>query len=277
MGLAGGSSETATARAVVMDALRDGRAAVLAAEQAVLATGSVGAVHRLRNAWRQLRGGLWLMARLQPSTDLERLRREAGHAARLLADVRGWDVFLETALPDAIADAARQQRQAAITQARIEMRSARFQCLHDDLSGWIDSPDRARPLLARPDPPLADFAAAALARLHRRVLRRGRHFRALDIDQRHRLRLAAKKLRDVVRIFDPVPGLNRKGRRGMRRLTALLDGLGKARDRLAEPVLLARLVLAALPVQPRPGDERALRKAWRAFRKQPPPWFRKSG
>ncbi len=280
----------------ILAVVREGHEAVLAAERDVLATGDAEAIHGLRNGWRALRAALWLMARLRPSAELGRLRDEAGHAAAKLAAVREWDVFIAETLPaafgrraatphfEAIAKAAKRRRTLALANARRALRSVRSQRLHHDLAVWIESADRAAE--ADDDPRLADFAAETRARLHRRTRKRGRHFGSLDTEALHRLRLAAKRLRDVGAIFDRLPGLDKAGRRGRRRLAALLTALGRSRDRAAAGVLAAPLMTGragsggGFPVErvrDRQGEARALRDAWRGFRDAPARCFRPAG
>ncbi len=97
------------------------------------------------------------------------------------------------------------------------------------------------------------------------------------------MRLAAKRLRDVAAIFEPLLGLGKAGRRGRRRLAALLAGLGHLRDTAAAGELAAPLVTGragaggGFPVRrghQQRDDARALRDAWRGFRDAPPRWFR---
>jgi CHAD domain-containing protein len=110
------------------------------------------------------------------------------------------------------------------------------------------------------------------------VKKRGRHFAALDQDHRHRLRLAAKLLRDGARIFAADPGIGKRGRRGLLHLSTLLDGLGHARDLFSEPALLAQVqsrgpMLCVRAVSADNG--RALCGAWHDFEKAPLPWLKR--
>ena len=54
------------------------------------------------------------------------------------------------------------------------------------------------------DQPLTQFAAAALAKAHRRLLKRGRNFETLSQEKRHNVRIALKKLRYALDFFGGV-------------------------------------------------------------------------
>ena len=59
--------------------------------------------------------------------------------------------------------------------------------------------------------PAVDFARNALSALHKRVLKRGKKFEKLSVADRHRVRIAVKKMRYGVEFFgDLFPGKAQK-------------------------------------------------------------------
>ena len=68
--------------------------------------------------------------------------------------------------------------------------------------GWRNEIDsEALAVLSQPMPALA---GKILSRLHRKALKRGAHFRQLDIDAQHDLRIDLKKLRYAAEFFLPL-------------------------------------------------------------------------
>jgi triphosphatase len=96
--------------------------------------------------------------------------------------------------------------------------------------------------LAMFDEPTASFAARTLSELHRKVLKRGRHFRHLTPEARHKLRLAVKKLRYAADFFLTALGHRRIGKHYLRRLGQPQDQLGRYNDMAVTEHFVERLV-----------------------------------
>ena len=127
-----------------------------------------------------------------------------------LGPARDWDVFAETtvtrlvaAAPDVDLDGLREavERQRKSSYAALQTVLADPRCSRFLLSlghlverrGWRNEIDsEALAVLSQPMPTLAD---KILARLHRKALKRGAHFRQLNTDAQHDLRIDLKKLR----------------------------------------------------------------------------------
>jgi len=75
---------------------------------------------------------------------------------------------------------------------------------------------------------LPQFATAAMARQHSRVVKRGRHIEKLAFEDLHRLRIAVKRLRYSAEFFLPLAP--KKARNYVRALSALQDLLGRFND-----------------------------------------------
>jgi CHAD domain-containing protein len=93
----------------------------------------------------------------------------------------------------------------------------------------------------------ASFAARTLSELHRKVLKRGRHFRHLTPEARHKLRLAVKKLRYAADFFLTALGHRRIGKHYLRRLGELQDQLGRYNDMAVTEHFVERL--AEVPLE----------------------------
>ena len=85
--------------------------------------------------------------------------------------------------------------------------------------GWRNEVDSdALALLSQPMPALAD---KILTRLHRKAIKRGAHFRRLDVGAQHDLRIDLKKLRYAAEFFLPLYAAHAPAKRYVRRLARL--------------------------------------------------------
>ena len=82
--------------------------------------------------------------------------------------------------------------------------------------GWRNEIDsEALAVLSQPMPALAD---KILTRLHRKALKRGAHFRQLDVGAQHDLRIDLKKLRYAAEFFLPLYASQAPAKRYVKRL-----------------------------------------------------------
>lgn len=257
-------------------------------------------VHQTRVATRRLRSAIALFRPAIDTPETQALNEALREFARTLGPAREWDVFLAgtaarvaalfPAESDAQADmepflAACAARRAAAYQdlditAALPGIAARIAAITDS-TAWRDAlPAEAQSAL---DEPLEPFAAAILRRRHRRVRRAGRHFKSLEPEALHELRLAGKRLRYAAEffadLFDPPAAA-----RFIRRLTRLQDRLGEINDDSIIARLLAELDppevahgFAAGAVRGFVAGEGAhagklAARAWKRFRRLPPFW-----
>ncbi len=259
-------------------------------------------VHQMRVALRRLRAALALIAPLAPSPALETLRADARRLASALGPARNWDLFLLELLPaitnaaptlvglTELAEAAVARRAAAHQNAGEALAAQRTGRFAISLGAWVENrgwrTDAGAQTLETLDAPALAFAGPLLARRHRRVIRRGRHFARLSSPARHALRLAVKKLRYSVDFFLSLEAGGKSSRRFVRRLGRLQELLGTFNDMTTTPERTAELAASALS----PGAQSALgavigwqarglvdlepelRAAWRAFRRAETPW-----
>ena len=224
---------------------------------AIAAGGGADGVHQARVALRRLRVMLALFGKSLPAPEIQALRGEAKSLAAALGPARDWDVFIAMVekgpLPldshdasfEALLGAARAKRNLAYEQARglvsdpaatgfvLEARSFAAR------RGW-------RNALAGTDLPVLsesarDFAARTLARMHKRVTKRGKRLAKLSIDERHDWRIDLKKIRYAAEFFGPLFGSAAAQRRYVRAAGKLQDALGAFNDEAVAHGLLDAL------------------------------------
>ena len=159
-------------------------------------------VHQMRLALRRLRTICALFRRDIPSPAFQAVNSEARWLMQELGPSRDWDVFVETtiarlaaAAPDVdlvgLREAVERQRKSNLAALQAVLADARCNRFLLSLGhmverrGWRNEIDsEALAVLSQPMPALA---GKILSRLHRKALKRGAHFRQLDIDAQHDL------------------------------------------------------------------------------------------
>jgi CHAD domain-containing protein len=213
-------------------------------------------VHQMRIALRRLRSICALFRRHIPSPAFRAINSEARWLMRQLGPARDWDVFaqttiasLVTAAPDVdlvgLREAVEQQRKSsygALQTVLADARCSRFLLSLGHMvecRGWRNEIDsEALAVLSQPVPALAE---RILDRLRRKALKRGAHFRQLNIHAQHNLRIDLKKLRYAAEAFLPLYAAHAPAKRYVRRLARLLASLGSARD-IASPRILVDVI-----------------------------------
>src|SRR5271169_5397489 len=270
-------------RIVIEEAVRRiGRACLthmLRNEPAALA-GEPEGVHQMRVAVRRLRS--LLAAPLGPARNLDVFAAElldplrAEHAAE-----PGWDV---------LAAAAERAREHAHDRVDREILAPHHTASVLRLLRWFEgrgwraaqAPDGAAWLTS----PISATAPRILDRRRRAVRKRSRRFARLAPRERHRLRIAVKKLRYTVEllgsVYDP-----RQLRRYNRRLKRVQEDLGRANDlrvayglvielsrqvEPAEPIIDAAAELLAWQQRALTHGERKLRRRLRRLNRAEPFW-----
>lgn len=210
-------------------------------------------VHQMRVAVRRLRSALSLFAAAAPGIRDAALTEELRWLVGELGPARDWDVFLGEMLPPVIAalpgeeGLIRLQRQAGkICLEKRERACAaaagqRYNEIILRLGAWLwRAPWRTAEVAEELEMPVAAFAAQMLGRRYRQVCRRGRRLDALTAEQRHALRIAAKKLRYAAEFFsDLYPG--KTTRPYIQALSRLQDEFGALNDQVVAGQLLAQI------------------------------------
>ena len=196
-------------------------------------------LHQARVGLRRLRSVFRVFAAAVPpepfATPLEQLKA----LGRTLGAARDWDVFVTDTLrrsARAVTDhpgmaalkrRAQAARRAAGKTARDTVADPAYTGMLLRLSATLNS-GTWRGNGGRTAADLPQFAAAALARQHARVLKRGRGLESLAFKDLHRLRIAVKRLRYTAEFFLPLGP--KKARNYLRALSVLQDLLGRLND-----------------------------------------------
>jgi triphosphatase len=259
-------------------------------------------VYQMRIALRRLRTICALFRRDIPSPAFQAVNSEAKWLMQQLGPARDWDAFVETtvtrlarAAPDvdlgSLYEAVEQKRKssyAALHGVLADPRCSRFLLALGQLverRGWRNEIDsEALALLSQPIAMLAD---RILTRLHRKALKRGAHFRQLDADAQHDLRIHLKKLHYAAELFAPLYAAHAPAKRYVSRLTKLKACLGHTRDIAGTRILLDTIrqdddpalqralgTVAGWQARDRIVLAKTLRRRWRRFKATPAFWSR---
>jgi inorganic triphosphatase YgiF len=240
-------------RAIAHSCLRQ-----IMANEPSMCAGQPEALHQMRIGLRRLRAALIIFADVVNDDDLDKIKGELSWITKELGPARDLDVFgadvlrpLRDKQPEDPAIAAsyrefEQKRIAAYAHAAAAARSLRFRATVLDLAEWIetgpwatDDDKERRALRTRP---VAEHAAKKLARLRKRIKKKGADLRHRRVGQRHRLRIRAKRLRYATEFFAATfPGEASVTRRikSLSALKDLQDALGGLNDLATRNVLIA--------------------------------------
>jgi inorganic triphosphatase YgiF len=255
----------------------------------------VAAVHQMRVAMRRLRSAIGILQRAFPNAEFSAFHTQARDMATAMGEAREWDVFIallrggpmaafaqEPGFAVILAD-AQARREAGYTHVAALLQSPETTSFVLAMQsfvarrGWRNSvSDEA---LVRLTAPAKAFAAASLERLHRKLLRSGKHLDKLSPHERHEFRKDLKKLRYAADLFG---GLfeDRRAVKAFARATAhLQEELGIFNDLIGAQAMAARVETAGDPDACRAVgivmgwcghgacvDDAGLRKAWKDFR-----------
>jgi inorganic triphosphatase YgiF len=217
----------------------------MANEPATLDGSDPEGLHQMRVGLRRMRSALTLFDGVLPMMQAGWLKKECQWITRTLGSARNWDVFLDEVLApleanrpgDASLAALRDQCERARARnyetAREAIRSPRYTTLVLNFSRWLDEADwRAtenttrREILAAP---LKAYADTVLEQRYRRLVKRGRGLASATAKQRHKLRIAVKKMRYTAEFFASLYGPKKSGAM-IRELSGLQDTLGDLND-----------------------------------------------
>ncbi len=238
--LAGDSTPAAALRSVV----ERGTALLLANAAGVADGRDAEFVHQARVAVRRLRSAVRLLGKAAgwPAA----LDAELRWIARRLGAVRDWDVLQAQTLPALLAalpaatPLARQvaeARRSGDEALGVALAGARYARLALRLMRWAGTP-------ADEGPTIAVAAGRQLRRLHRRLFGSAAFFVALTVDEQHRVRIRAKRLRYALDVLAPVLP-PKPTRRYVGQLARVQDELGALNDAVVAAQLLPRLARAA--------------------------------
>ena len=254
-------------------------------------------LHQLRVGWRRLRSLLKFAALLAPVERVDPIEHELRELGSVLGPARDCDVFALETLPKLAAefhgdrDIARLRLRASARRRRLSrlardaIGTPRFQQLLLALGAFFTV--LARPAADASGPTLArDWIRPILDKRHRKLRKRAKHVHRVAAPERHRARVAAKKLRYAAEFFAPLfPG--KRADEYVTAISKLQSALGRLNDLEVATKLTDELApregadpgaahaggvvrgWLAASVAP---DLKRLRDAQRAFRKCTPFW-----
>jgi CHAD domain-containing protein len=213
-------------------------------EPAVLSAQPEG-VHQMRVAVRRLRSAISSLKKILPQEDIQWVTEELRSIGGTLGPARNLDVFAAELVPaaraglpdepgwDDLAATLDRLRAAAHKQIRDAILSRRYTAGMLRLLRWFEASGWHRHSASgEPDPmasPISAIAPDVLDRRRRKVRQRGKGFGSLMPPERHKLRIAVKKLRYTVELFSSL--FDRDGlERFVGRLKRLQGDLGYAND-----------------------------------------------
>lgn len=231
----------------------------LANEGAAAAGDDAEGLHQLRVGIRRFRSAISVFAGVLPADDVAWLRPKARATLNNLNAARDWDVFIIEMLPPVIeapaaifdagtiASAARERRSEAYEVVRAMLASSEYRDLTNRVSAWVarapwsgaTGTDEAAFL----EESVVSYADRVLAARFAKVLERDRDFASLAPDERHKLRIALKKLRYGVEFF---AGLYERKSVApfVKALKGLQDDFGRVNDIAVTERLMAELATA---------------------------------
>ena len=214
-------------------------------EPATLAGNDPEGLHQMRVALRRMRSALTLFDGVLPMMQAGWLKKECQWITRTLGSARNWDVFLEDVLApleakrpgDECLAALRKQCERARARnygiARNAIRSPRYTALVLNFRRWLDdAPWRATENATRREilgAPLKAFADTVVERRCRKLVKSGRGLASATAEQRHKLRIAVKKMRYASEFFASLYR-PKKSAAMIRELSRLQDTLGDLND-----------------------------------------------
>ena len=215
---------------------------------------SVEAIHQLRVAVRRLRSAISTFKNVVDDPRVEDVMRELKWLANACDEARDFDVFaadiakidepaLDLSPLLAAVEAARARGHAKACAA---VASGRFRELVLETTAWVETgawlTQGGKASAKRRDMPADRFAAKALDRRRKALLKRGADLEGQDDAGRHEARIAAKKLRyaaeDVSALFDAAAA-----KAFIKKLKRLQDQLGLLNDAAVAAALVERLML----------------------------------
>lgn len=262
-------------------------------------------VHQMRIGTRRLRSCLRLVERCAPSVALRRLTGDVKWLAAALGIARDWDVFVRETLPPLAAwfaqdlatapglkrlrARARMRQRRALAAAREAVGSPRFQRMLLAGGYLCAAPRFAAGDAAQSDDVLGEhataFATALLARRHRKLEQSAGALDSGSPEERHAVRIAAKRLRYIAEFFAPLFP-RKRSKAYLKALAAVQDVLGRLND--ANTALRVANESSGIPADAATGAVRGwvaaqaaalepeIASAWRRFARARRFWVRSS-
>ncbi|NEW90970.1 CHAD domain-containing protein [Rhodopseudomonas sp. BR0M22] len=212
---------------------------LIAAQQAKVRRRDPTGVHQMRIALRRMRAAISVFGELIDGRDTQRMKRELKWLAGRLAPARDLHL-LEVKIKSAQLGSGSpaflkrlgSDRGAAFASASATVELRRFDKLLIDLQHWIDAGEWTKAADGADRPSAVTFAEQVLTRRAHKLNKRLAKLEQLDDEERHRVRIAAKKLNYAIGFFASLFGgkAGKRLERFRKHLKKLLDALGALND-----------------------------------------------
>ena len=248
------------------DALRTiGRSTLrqISGNEAALGGSDSEGVHQMRVGLRRLRAAISLFSMLLGDRQTERIKSELKWLTDELAPARDLDVYLKTKIEplrcaaplgmNELVAALASHRHTAFVRAKAAIASSRYRFLLLDTLQWLENGDWGQRSHRKAQRLIERFAADILARRTKKVMKKAKKLRELNARQRHKLRIAVKKLRYAVDFF----GWLFPGHKAKKRLSTFQGSLKNLQGHLGalnDIQVHQKLVLMLASAKPRTED-----------------------
>ena len=225
-------------------------------EEGVLQGGHPEFTHQMWRALRRMRSALRVFSAVVPRETSRLLREELRWLTKEIDAARNWDVFVLETLPPILAAfpenkslrslqmESDQLRQRQNLRASAAITSGRYQKLLLRLGAWLCSQpwrvgeeENTAPFA---EESISVFAEQVLQKYHNRCKKQGRHLATLTPEERHQVRIAAKRLRYASEFFSSLYPRKRT-RQYIAALASLQKILGALNDAVTAKSLLEDL------------------------------------
>lgn len=214
-------------------------------------------VHRARIAIRRLRAAFSLFRTVVADGEHDHLRQELSWLSDLLGAARDLDVLQRQTFEPPIEAGQAPLGANALLAEVVERRKRAHETLHEalhcdrmrrllfDLAHWLERGAWLMSTTSGAEDPVLKSARKLLDTQFKRLRRRARHLAEAGTEDRHRIRINAKKLRYMSEFFDSLVKSAKRRRRYktfVRSLEAIQASLGEVHDAEARSAFLESLV-----------------------------------
>jgi inorganic triphosphatase YgiF len=210
--------------------------------------GDAEALHQTRVGLRRLRACMSLFSDLIDGRDTTRIKQGLRWVGQLLGCARDIDVLLEEDIHPELRHPLEVERQRGHEGVVSALRSARFSRLTLDTLAWLEcgawTKAKTTSAAVLREKPVGEHAAEELDRRYAKLVKSSRNLAGLSEDERHRVRIRAKKLRYGVEFFAAMFKGDKNARRSHALLSTLKElqtSLGELHDLSVRPQLLLQI------------------------------------
>ena len=233
----------------------------LTANEVAVLNGDSNGVHQMRVGLRRLRAAISVFKDLSQDSHTDFVKTELKWLTEQLGPARDFDVLVRESVAPLAEDRhgaseigvlkqdLEARRDAEFARAKAALESERYRRITLDVALWLAggawSQNGSLLAEARRKRPAAAYAAETLTERTRKIVKSLRHLEKLEVPQRHRLRIAVKKLRYAAEFFESLfKGAEAQTRRAHlgKTLKELQDALGKLNDIGVQQKLAAEIM-----------------------------------